>query len=66
MTRQVLQAILEKFEFFPIKCRVQRALELFKDTCKRREKIIDNAPMKQKVEASQQQSTIVCKTHVKF
>jgi hypothetical protein len=24
------QEILEKFEFFPIKCRVQRALEIFK------------------------------------
>ena len=23
-----LQAILEKFEFFPVKCRVQRALEI--------------------------------------
>jgi hypothetical protein len=23
------QEILEKFEFFPIKCRIQRALELF-------------------------------------
>jgi hypothetical protein len=25
-----LQDILEKFEFFPIKCRIQRALEIFK------------------------------------
>jgi hypothetical protein len=24
-----LQEILEKFEFFPIKCRVQRAMEVF-------------------------------------
>ncbi len=24
-----LQEILEKFEFFPIKCRIQRALEVF-------------------------------------
>ena len=24
----LLQAILEKFEFFPVKCRVQRALEI--------------------------------------
>jgi hypothetical protein len=23
------QALLEKFEFFPVKCRVQRALEIF-------------------------------------
>jgi hypothetical protein len=45
----MLQAILEKFEFFPIKCRVQRALELFKATCKRRENIVDKHPMKQKV-----------------
>ena len=27
--RVVLQDILEKFEFFPIKCRIQRALEIF-------------------------------------
>jgi hypothetical protein len=26
----LLQAILEKFEFFPIKCRVQRSLDVFK------------------------------------
>jgi hypothetical protein len=26
----LLQAILEKFEFFPVKCRVQRALEISK------------------------------------
>ena len=26
----LLQAIIEKFEFFPIKCRVQRTLEMFK------------------------------------
>jgi hypothetical protein len=25
-----LQEILEKFEFFPIKCRIQRAQEIFK------------------------------------
>ena len=25
-----LQQILEKFEFFPIKCRVQRSLDIFK------------------------------------
>jgi hypothetical protein len=25
-----MQAILEKFEFFPIKCRSQRAFEIFK------------------------------------
>ncbi len=43
------QAILEKFEFFPIKCRVQRALELFKETCERKEKLIDKSSMKQKV-----------------
>ena len=45
----LLQAILEKFEFFPIKCRVQRALEVFKDTCKSRENIVDKFPMKEKV-----------------
>ncbi len=44
-----MQAILEKFEFFPIKCRVQRALELYKDTQKRKENIINKFPMKQKV-----------------
>jgi hypothetical protein len=50
LTHELLQAILEKFEFFPIKCRVQRALESFKDTCKRKETKIDKAPsMKQKV-----------------
>ncbi len=49
MTPQMLQAILEKFEFFPIKCRVQRALELFKDTNKSRDAIVEKSPMKQKV-----------------
>ncbi len=49
LTLDTLQAILEKFEFFPIKCRVQRALELFKETCKRKENIVDKNPMKQKV-----------------
>jgi hypothetical protein len=28
--RRCVQAIIEKFEFFPIKCRVQRSLEMFK------------------------------------
>ena len=46
---QLNQAVLEKFEFFPIKCRVQRALELFKETCERKEKLIDKSSMKQKV-----------------
>ncbi len=45
----MMQAILEKFEFFPIKCRVQRALELFKETCKCKENIVDKFPLKQKV-----------------
>jgi hypothetical protein len=26
----VFQGILEKFEFFPIKCRVQRSIDIFK------------------------------------
>jgi hypothetical protein len=29
MGEMLLQALLEKFEFFPVKCRVQRALEKF-------------------------------------
>jgi hypothetical protein len=32
-----LQEILEKFEFFPIKCRIQRALEIFQINDKGRE-----------------------------
>jgi hypothetical protein len=28
MCRLLLQALLERFEFFPVKCRVQRALEI--------------------------------------
>ena len=27
---QIVQSVLEKFEFFPIKCRVQRSFENFK------------------------------------
>ena len=30
----IMQNVLEKFEFFPIKCRVQRSLENFKRTWK--------------------------------
>ena len=29
------QDILEKFEFFPIKCRIQRALEVYQVHCQR-------------------------------
>jgi hypothetical protein len=29
VTSLSLQEILEKFEFFPIKCRIQRAMEVF-------------------------------------
>ena len=32
-----LQNILEKFEFFPIKCRVQRSLEIFKKNLDQRQ-----------------------------
>ncbi len=49
LTCHLLQAILEKFEFFPIKCRVQRAMELFKDTLKRKENKVEEFPLKQKV-----------------
>jgi hypothetical protein len=30
LTANAMQSILEKFEFFPIKCRVQRSLDIFK------------------------------------
>jgi hypothetical protein len=30
LTTNAMQSILEKFEFFPIKCRVQRSLDIFK------------------------------------
>ncbi len=46
----MLQNILEKFEFFPIKCRVQRSLEIFRNNWDLR--MADNqleSPWKQKV-----------------
>ena len=46
-----MQNVLEKFEFFPIKCRVQRSQEMFKQ-CEERRKV-DNStypPLKKKVQ----------------
>ena len=46
-----LQEILEKFEFFPIKCRIQRALEIFQIGGKGKEtdKSSSSTQMKMKV-----------------
>jgi hypothetical protein len=46
-----LQEILEKFEFFPVKCRIQRALEVFQMSGKGKEnsKSSSSTQMKMKV-----------------
>jgi hypothetical protein len=46
------QETLEKFEFFPIKCRIQRAMEIFQLVKKAEGKKLDSStqqPMKMKV-----------------
>ncbi len=46
----VLQALLERFEFFPVKCRVQRALEASQIELK--ENASSSLPVKFKTKAS--------------
>jgi hypothetical protein len=46
----MLQALLERFEFFPVKCRVQRALEISQIELK--ENASTSQPIKFKTKAS--------------
>ncbi len=47
----ILQDVLEKFEFFPVKCRIQRAAEMYAKVVERRhtDKHRDGRPLKAKV-----------------
>ncbi len=53
-----LQDVLEKFEFFPIKCRIQRAAEMYGKVVERRQpgKHRDGRPLKAKVAAARTKS----------
>ncbi len=43
------QEILEKFEFFPIKCRIQRASEIYQGVLKKKRAEQDNQPEQLKI-----------------
>jgi hypothetical protein len=43
------QDVLEKFEFFPVKCRIQRASEVFAKVTERKQKEQNGRPLKAKV-----------------
>jgi hypothetical protein len=44
-----MQEVLEKFEFFPIKCRVQRATEAYSIAFSRAQEAMKSAPFASKV-----------------
>jgi hypothetical protein len=44
----ISQALLEKFEFFPVKCRIQRASEMYMKSLERQSMYTGN-PLKTKV-----------------
>ncbi len=59
MHTHILQNILEKFEYFPIKCRVQRSSEIFNKTWERKKAANElETPWKQKVFAVDLQSRL--------
>ena len=56
------QALLEKFEFFPVKCRVQRALEIFQMNLEK-EKSGSAPPIKFKTKARLYSSILFSDEH---